>query len=824
MDTLLADIRHSIRILIKSPGFTIVAVLALALGIGANTAIFSVIDKVLLAPLPFPESERIMRVQRKFPNGNGTSISIPKFMAWRKSQSFQSMAAYDFGGVSLNLGTGDRPNPVNGLHVTSGFFNVFGVAPILGRTFTPEEDMPNAGRFAVITFNLWKNRLGGDRDIIGKTIILSTERYVVLGILPEGYAPDPPTDLYLPEQFDPNSTNQGHIYTVAGRLKPGVSIATTQAEMAVIGDQFRTEHSDVMDKTESVGVVPLRVAIGGEVRFALLILAGAVGFVLLIACGNVAGLLLARAAGRQKEIAIRTAVGASRGRIIRQLLTESMLLGLAGGFAGLILGGVGVRVLLAVSPGNIPRINDPEHSLGPLAMLDWRILAFLFAISLVTGLLFGLFPAMRVTRFDVNAALKESSGRSGTGLKHSRIRGVLVVGEIALAVVLLACAALMIRTFAGLRAVKSGIDSSNVLTLRTSVSGSRYGTTAQVESMVQQATDRIQALPGVRVAASTVSVPMDQVGIDLPFSIVGREPKLNGKWEGDEFWRFVSPGYFEALRIPLLRGRTFVRTDTGKTDHVAIVNEAFARKFWPDKDPIGQRMMIGKGLGGDFEEAERQVIGVVGSVTENGLANGMVPVMYVPQSQITDGLTRLAAGLLPLSWVVRTTGDPLALGPAVQREFENLDPQLAPSHVVSMTQVIAESNTRQDFNTLLLTVFAAIALLLAAVGIYGLMSYAVQQRTQEIGIRMALGADQGRIMRLILGQGVRLAVIGTVLGLGAAYGFTRLLAKFLFGVKPSDPLAFSTVAVILIVVTLLAAFVPTRRAMRVDPMVALRQE
>jgi predicted permease len=824
MDDLLADIRHSIRVLIKSPGFTIVAVLALALGIGANTAIFSVIDRVLLSPLPFPQSERMMRVARKFPNGNGTSVSIPKFEAWQKSQSFQAMAAYDFGSVSLNLGTGDRPNPVNGMRVTSGFFNVFGVAPILGRTFTPEEDTPNAGRFVVVTFNLWKNRLGGDRDIIGKTIILSTERFVVLGILPEGYVPDPPTDLYMPEQFDPNSTNQGHIYTVAGRLKPGASIATAQAEMAVIADQFRVGHSDVMDKTEGIAVIPLRVAIGGEVRFALLILAGAVGFVLLIACANVAGLLLARAAGRQKEIAIRTAIGASRGRIVRQLLTESMLLGLAGGVAGLFLGGAGVRLLLAVSPGNIPRINDPDHSAGALAMLDWRILAFLFAISLITGLLFGLFPALRVTRFDLNAALKESSGRSGTGLKHSRTRNMLVMGEIALAVVLLACASLMIRTFASLRSVNPGIDPSNLLTLRTSVSGSRYGTTAQVENMVQQATDRIQALPGVRVAACAVSIPMDQVGIDLPFAIVGRAPKLNGKWEGDEFWRFVSPGYFEALHIPVLRGRSFARTDMGKTDHVVIVNEAFVKKFWPDKDPIGQRMLIGKGLGGDFEEPERQVIGVVGSVTENGLSNGMVPVMYVPQSQITDGLTRLASGLLPLSWVVKTSGDPLALGPAVQREFESLDAQLAPSHVVTMNQVIAESNTRQDFNTLLLTVFALIALLLASIGIYGLMSYAVQQRTQEIGVRMALGANQGRIMRLILGQGMRLAIIGTVLGLGLAYGLTRLLANFLFGVKPNDPLAFCMVAVILVVVTLLAAFVPTKRAMRVDPIVALRQE
>lgn len=798
--------------------------LALALGIGANTAIFSVIDRVLLAPLPYPQSERIMRMTRKFPNGNGSSISIPKFMAWRKSNSFVAMTAYDFGSISLNLGTGDRPNPVNGMHATADFFRVFGVSPILGRTFTPEEDTPNAGKFVVLTYNLWKNRLGGNRDIVDKTITLSGDRYEVLGVLPENYQPDPPTDLYLPEQFDPNSTNQGHIYLVAGRLKPGATAQSAQAELAVIADQFRAAHPDTMDKSETVAVIPLRVAIGGDVRFALLILAGAVGFVLLIACANVASLLLARAAGRQREIAIRTAIGSTRGRIVRQLLTESMLLSVAGGIAGLIFGSIGVRALLTLSPGNIPRINDPEHSLNGLALLDWRILLFLFGISLLTGVMFGLFPALRISHLDVNATLKESSGRSGTGLRHSRARGLLVISEVALAVVLLSGAALMIRTFAGLRSVNPGIDPTNVLTMRTAISGARYGSTAQVANMVEQATDRLQALPGVQVAACAVSVPVDQVGIDLPFSIAGRTPKGGDKWEGDEYWRFVSSGYFEALRIPLLRGRYFTRTDTAKSDHVVIVNEAFARKYWPNQDPIGQQILIGHGLGPEFEEPQRQVIGVVGSVTEAGLAKGMVPVMYVPQSQITDGISRLGASLLPLSWVIRTSGDPLSVAAAATHEFDNLDPQLAPSHVVTMQQVIAESNTRQNFDTLLLTVFACIALLLAAVGIYGLMAYSVEQRTQEIGIRMALGANQSKIMRLIMGQGLRLALIGTVAGLAAAYGLTRLLANFLFGVKAGDPLAFSLVAVTLISVTLLAALVPTMRAMRVDPIVALRQE
>jgi putative ABC transport system permease protein len=818
-----ADLRHSFRTLIKSPGFTIVAVLALALGIGANTAIFSVIDRVLLRPLPYPDSERIMRVQRHFPNGDGSSVSIPKFMVWKDSRAFQSIAAYDFGSVGMNLGSGDRRDPLNAVHVTSGFFDVFAVKPILGRTFSPQDDLPNSGKFAVLTYDFWKNRLGADREIAGKTILLNSEPYLVTGILPEWYQSDPPADLYLPEQFDPNSNNQGHIYMVAGRLAPGASIESARAELKVIADQFRAAHPDIVDKTETVGVIPLRVAIGGEVKLALLILAGAVSFVLLMACANVANLLLARAAGRHREIAIRTAIGATRGQIVRQLLTESMLLALAGGVAGLALGAAGIRVLLAFSPGNIPRVNDPEHPVASLSLIDWRVLAFLFAISLLTGLLFGLLPAIRVSRLDVNSALKESSSRSGTGLKHNRIRGLLVVGEVAFAIVLLTGAALMIRTFAGLRSAKSGLDPVNVLTMQTALTGSRYGTTTQVENTVRQATEHIESLPGVEFAAAAITLPMQGGTVDLPFTIEGRTP-AQGKYEGDEQWRFVSPHYFEALRIPLLRGRTFDRHDTGKSDHVVIVNEAFATKYLSKVDPLGQRMTIGQGLGADFAEGPRQIVGIVGSVTESGLSNGMVPAMYIPEGQVTDGLTKLANSLLPMCWVIRTKSDPLSAASSIRHEFEVLDGQLTPSKILTMETVIKDSTTRENFNMLMLTVFAAVALLLAAVGIYGLMSYAVEQRTQEIGIRMALGAGRGAMMKMILGQGMRLVVAGVVIGLAAAFGLTRLLAGLLFGVKAGDPLTFAAVAIILTAVALLAAFVPAQRATRIDPILALRQE
>ena len=823
MGNFLADVRHSFRVLAKSPGFTIVAVLALALGIGANTAIFSVIDRVLLRPLPFPDSERMMSVSRHYPDGNQTTVSIPKFMAWQRSQAFQSMAAYDFGAVAVNLGAAARPEPVNAVHVSAGFFDVFGVAPLLGRTFTRQEDLPNAGKFAVLTFGTWKNRLGGDANIAGKAILLNSEPYTVLGVLPERYQPDPPTDLYLPEQFDPNSSNQGNIYYVAARLRPGASVASAQAELNVIQDGFRASHPDVMDKSETVAVTPLREAVSGDIRPALLVLAGAVSFVLLMACANVANLLLARAADRRRELAIRTAVGASRGRIVTQLLTESLMLALAGGVAGLLVGAVGVRLLLAFSPGNIPRINDPSHAAAAIDMLDGRVLLFLVGVSLLTGVIFGLFPALQISRLDVSSALKESSSRSGTGLKHNRVRGLLVVSEIALALILLVGAALMIRTFAGLRSVKPGFDTSNVLTMRTPLSGARYATTAQVANMVRQASERIENLPGVAFAACAVALPA-QIGIDFPFSIDGRAPKMNGQWEGDEQWRYVSAHYFEALRIPLLRGRVFDRRDTEKSPHVVVINEAFAKKYFPDGDPLGHRIMIAKGLGADFEQSASEIVGVVGSVTEQGLSRGMVAAMYVPQPQVKDNVTRLANSLLPLSWIVRSAGDPLSIAPAVRHEFESIDAQLAPSKTLTMERVLSDSTARENFNMMLLSVFAAVALLLAAIGIYGLMSYAVQQRTQEIGIRMALGAGRGQMMRLIMGQGMRLAAVGIVIGLAAAYGLTRFLAGLLFNVKATDPLTFAVVAAILSAVALGAAFIPAHRATRIDPVLALRQE
>jgi putative ABC transport system permease protein len=827
MSSLLSDLRHSLRVLKTNPGFTTVAVVALALGIGANTAIFSVVNAVLLAPLPYPQPDRIMRLDRSYKGESegGNSVSIPKFMAWKKAnQTFQALALYDFSGPGLNLGSGDRPQQIKGIHVSAEYFQVFGVSPSSGRTFLPQEDQPNGPKAAVLSNDLWRNRFGSDLSLVGKPILLSGDTYTVVGILPASFHSDPPADVFIPMQADPDSTNQGHSLLAAGRLKPGATLESAKANMIVAGEQFRTANPKWMDKTESVAVMPLRDAMVGNVRLALMILVGAVGFVLLIACANIANLLLARAAGRQREIAIRTAVGASRGDLIRQLLTESLLLSTIGGVLGLLIGTWSVPLLLAVSPGNLPRINDQGHVASVVSALDWHVLAFTFAVALLTGVLFGLLPALRVSKLDVNSVLKEASGRSGTGLRHNRVRSILVAGEMALAVILVAGAALMIRTFVGLRSIQPGFDPHNVITLQTSLSGGRYDSAAKAETMTRQVVEHIEALPGVRAAAATVMLPVDSLGLDLPFTLEGVPPAKGDVYNGDELWRFVSPHYFTVLRVPLLRGRAFDQRDTGNSTRVVIINQAFAKKYWPKGDPIGQRVTIGKGLGPQFEEPAREIVGVAANIREMGLAGGDRPVMYIPQSQVADGLIKLANSVIPLSWIIQTTADPSSLSAAIQHEIQSVDSQLAASKIRTMDQVISESTARQNFNMLLLTIFAALALLLAAIGIYGLMSYTVEQRTQEIGIRMALGAGRGDMLKSIMRQGMLLSGIGVVIGLAASFGLNRFLGTLLFGVKATDPITYAAVAAILISVALLATYIPARRATLIDPMIALRYE
>jgi predicted permease len=802
-------------------GVTAIAIVALALGIGANTAIFTVVDAVLLRPLPYPQPDRIMKLGRQFRTGVGFSISIPKYMVWRQNDVFESMALYDFAALAVTLGSGSPPQQVRGLHVSADYFRVFGVSPIAGRTFTQAEDMPGGPAAAVISYGVWQSRFGGG-DAVGHPILLNGTPYSVVGILSRGFQPDPDTDVWLALGADPNSTNQGHYLNAAARLKPGVTIAAAEAQMKVLGERFRQAYPKWMDADESVAVLSMRDATTRDVRTPLLILSGAVVLVLLIACANVANLLLARAASRQREFAVRAALGADRKRVVRQLLTESVLLAGCGGLLGLGLGAWGVRGLLLLAPGNIPRISDASGVQMQIPSFEWRVAGFTVVVSVLTGILFGLYPALQTSKPDLSSTLKESSGRSGTGLRHNRVRSALVVTEVALALVLLVGAALLIRTFVGLRSVDPGIDPHNVLTLQTALAAGTYSTTSNVDSLTTQVVRRMEALPGVVAATAAIALPIES-GIDLPFTIAGKLP-ARGDFNGDEQWRSVSPHYFQAFRIPLLRGRTFNEGDGANTSRVVIVNEAMARKYWPGEDPIGQVIVIGKGLGPQFEDPPRQIVGIVGNVRENGLVRDGVGVMYIPQSQVPDGLTALASGVIPLSWAIRTVSDPMSLRAALEREVQSVDGQLPISRERTMEQVVAATMARQNFNMVLLTIFAAVALLLAAIGIYGLMSYSVQQRTQEFGIRMALGASRRNVLSLVVRQGMKLAGAGVMLGLMLAYGGTRLLGSLLFGVKPGDPGTFGAVAGTLALVALAAAYLPARRATAVDPAIALRYE
>jgi predicted permease len=677
---------------------------------------------------------------------------------------------------------------------------------------------------AVLSYHVWQSRLGGDRAAVGRVITLNGEPRTVVGIMPESFRSDPDapgTDIWIPLQADPNSTNQGHYLRVVARLKPRVSREAAQAEMTIVGDQFRKAYPKWMDDHESVAVIPLRDAVVSDVQTALYVLLGAVGFVLLIACANVANLLLARAAGRQREMAIRAAIGANRWRVFRQLLTESILLAGLGGVVGFTLGAWGVRALLLLVPGSIPRLTDPSGVHTAVPVVDWRVAAFTIGLALLTGILFGLFPALHVSNPDLSSALKEAGGRAGTSLRHGRARAALVVAEVALALVLLTGATLLIRTFVGLRAVNPGFDARHVLTMQTSMAGGVYSSTSKETDFAVQVVRRLEGLPGVEAAAAAVVLPVS-AGIDLPLSIAGKSPPKGGEYNGDEQWRFVSPHYFTVFRIPLMRGRVFSESDGGKAARVLIINDAMAKKYWPKEDPVGQIVTIGKGLGPQFDDPPRQIVGVVGTVRETALSAADEPVMYIPQSQVPDGLTALANTVIPLAWAVRTRVDPMSLRVAIEREFHAVDGLLPVARERPMEQVVSESVARQSFTTTLLNVFAGIALLLAAIGIYGLMSYSVGQQTQEIGIRMALGAGRREMLKLVLAQGFKLAAIGVVLGLLIAFGLTRLLASLLFRVKASDPMTFVAVAVILTGVALAATYFPARRAAGVDPVEALR--
>ena len=812
------NLKHAMRMFRTNRAFTFAAIAALALGIGVNTAIFTVVDAVLLKPLTYPDADRIVQFLLTSPQGSGPAASIPKFQLWKQQTSvFQDVAAYDFGGPGFNL-TGDRPEQIHGLHVTEAYFRLVGGSPVLGRTFTPEEDSPTGGKVVVLSYGMWQRKFGGNPNIIGSALSLGNEPYTIIGVLNQSFVTDPEADIWLPFQFDPTSTNQGHYFIAAGRLKPGATVAQANALMKVVAEQFRKRYPDAMSRQGGFGVEPLRDAIVGDARKSLLIMLGAVSLVLLIACANVASLLLVHATGRKREFAIRAAMGAGRKRIVLQLLTESVLLAVAGGVLGLLLGYAGLRALLAVSPGDIPRIGEHGAAVG----LDWRVLAFTLGVSVLTGILFGLFPAIGASRPDLNSTLKESSNRTGTGFRQSKARSLLVVGEVSLALVLLIGAALLIRTFLALHQVNPGFDAHHVLTLEMSLTGDRFQKTAGVGQLVRDGRERLNAIPGVEVSGSTCCLPMEG-GFGLPFTIVGKTPSKN-MMDNLAGWMSASAGYNSVFRIPVLRGRDFSDQDVTGAPGVVLINESLAKKFFGKEEPVGQQIVIGKGVGPQFDEPARLIIGVVGDIHSNGLDHDPTPMLIVPAAQVTDGMTALNARIGPIIWVVRTHTDPHPLIPVITEQLRQVTGGFPVGRVRSMEEVVVRSTARQNFNMLLLSIFGGAALVLASIGIYGLMAYSVQQRQQEMGIRMALGADRKKIRNLVVWQGMQLAIAGVVLGIGAAFGLTRLIASFLFGVKAWDPVVFVTVPVILSAVALAAVWLPATRASRLDPMAALRVE
>ena len=805
METIIQDLRYAFRMMIKKPGFTAVAVLTLALGIGATTAIFSVVNAALLRPLPYPDADRLLYVGQQF-RGNLAGSGEPKFLFWREqSQSFEALAAYSgFGGADGNLAGGDEAEFVRGLRVSEDFFRVLGVYPAQGRAFTKEEDTPGGPRVAIISDELWRRRFGANPDIVDQTVLLNDRAVTVIGVMPPEFRLGFGADLFVPMRARPDA-NYDPNATVVGRLKPGVTAAQAEAELKVIAEKYREALPRHMQESESIGVQPFQEQFTRGVERWLWLLLGAVIFLLLIGCANVANLQLTRAAARQREIAVRKALGAGGGRIVRQLLTEGILLALVGGGAGLLLAVWGTDLLIALMPGGLlPR--------AAVVGLDWYVLAFTLAVSVATGLLFGLAPAWQARKVDVNTALKEGAGKGGSA--RGRLRGALVVAEVALSLILLVGAGLLMRTFANLVNVSPGFDPNNVLTCQIALNGERYDTTNEAAAFYRDALERVGRLPGVEAAAITNKLPLDWQ-FNMPVFL----PSNPDKAESVQF-RMITPDYFRVMKIPVKRGRVFGDGDTAAAPPVVIVNEAFAERYFDGQDPFAQRLSVGRNLG----EPPRQVVGVVGDIKQSGLDRPAPPMVFVPIPQASDKLLASVRAFTPSYFTVRTTVEPLSLMSSIKHEVGELDATLALSQFYSMEEIAARSIASQRFYMLLLGLFAILGLVLAAVGVYGVMSYAVSQRTHEIGIRMALGAQGSDVLRMVLRHGLGLTLAGVAVGVAGAAALTRLMESLLFGVSATDWQTFGAVAVILTGVAVGASLAPARRATRVDPMVALRHE
>jgi putative ABC transport system permease protein len=811
IETVLQDIRYAARGLVKQKTFTIVAVITLALGIGANTAIFSVVNELLLRPLPYADADRLVMLWEVTPSGrHANTTSRGNFRAWREqSTSFDGMAA--FSDQRQNLTGAGEAEEVSVQFATPELFNVLGVQPILGRGLTPEDDRSGAPNVAVLGYNFWQRRFGGDPQLVGKAVTLNGAPFTVIGIMPPnfqwhirqrsgtGRSAEIWTVLDMPTE---GPALRGRFLSVVARVKRGVSFEQAAAELQTIEARLGQD-SPKSNKGYGTEVIPLREQFVGNVKLALWIILGAVAFVLLIACANVANLLLARAAAREKEIALRAALGAGRWRIVRQLLTESLLLATFGCLFGLMFAWWGMKALVAMSPRDLVNL---QHVGLNLTVLVWTM-----GISLVTGIIFGLVPALEVTRLNLNGALKEGKGSEGQSPRSRRLRSTLVIAEVALALVLLASAGLLVKSFGRLQKIDRGFNSDNVLTMVVRVPDSKYKEDQQFVSFFHQLTDRVRALPGVNSVGMVNFLPLyGGLGSATGFSIDGPPPPPAGKGPSTNV-RVSDAGYFGAMGIPILRGRNFTEIESNEARHVILISDSLARKYFPGEEPIGKRISVEM-----FDKpTPTEIVGIVGDVRYDSLVDQPEPTVYFPHPELTYAFMTL---------VVRTNGEPSALAAAVQRELHALDPDQPASDVRTMDQVMADVVARARFNTLLLALFAGLATLLAAVGIFGVMNYSLTLRTREIGLRMALGAQRREVLLLMLKQGLWLTTIGTAIGLVGAFALTRLMSSLLFGVGTGDSATFAVIVLLLMFVSLIACYLPARRATRIDPLIALRSE
>ena len=799
---MLNDFRYALRQLIKAPSFTFVAIITLALGIGACTAIFSVVNTVLLRPLDAPDSDRLVVIREtQLPQFPEFSVSPPNYLDWEKqTKSYEYLAAYT--GASLNLTGEGEPQRLTGLKVTGHYFDVYGVKPLLGRLLLPEEDAPGKNHVVVLSHGFWQRVFGGAKDVVGRSVQLNGEPYQIVGVAPYlGIASK--AEVWTPMAFKPDETDNkargGHYINVWGRLKPGVTVAQAKAELDVIANQLAVQYPDPQ-KGWGIFMMPLQDYLVREVRPVLYTLLGAVGCVLLIACANLANLLLARATARHREISIRAALGAGRGRLVRQLLTESVVLALCGGIAGIVLAKWGLDLLLALAPTTLPRSSEIH--------LDSGVLLFSLALSIVTGLLFGIAPAWLAARADVNEALKQGTRGSTEGGARGRLRSALVVAEVVLALVLLGGAGLLARSFMQLAHVDPGFIPENATTLRLSLPQKKYAEPEQQNAFANALVERLKDLPGVQAVGITHSLPLvgDYV---LGFNIEGR-PAIDPADLPNTNYYAVTPDYFRAMGIRLVRGRAFTPQDDAKAPRVAIINETMARQFFPNEDPIGKRINITNG-----PDAWRQIIGIVGDIKQYGVDKATSAQSYEPFAQVPFSYINV---------VIRTKGSPAALLGALRPAVYAVDKDQPISTIRPLEEIMADSISRQRFAMTLLTVFSAVALVIAAVGIYGVMAYNVVQRTGEFGIRMALGAQQGDVLRLVLTQGGKLIGLGLLIGLLATVAASYAMRSILFNTSAFDPLTLTTITLVLAAVALVACFFPANRATKVNPIEALRAE